>query len=168
MKAPAHAHSHICKHNVIKWPPACPENGDDVARCIHFPQKHNIPSLRGRLSILCGSIQLSIYFQNFRDEATKTRRTDWCHIIAVSQFRGCILRRTWLLWSLKASPLERPSKAFEAFPGCVTRCFTLTSRFLPPSDDLHHTILPFSVAKNLGIIHTDFFAITYDPVSKKL
>ena len=64
---------------------------------------------------------------------------------AVSQFRVCVLWRTWSLWSLwslKASPSETlltssavvkcDGLAFGAFPGCVTRCFTLTSRFLPP------------------------------------
>ena len=54
----------------------------------------------------------------------------------------CILWRTRPLWSSKASPSETlltssavvkcDGRAFGAFPGCVTRCFTLTSRFLPP------------------------------------
>ena len=53
-----------------------------------------------------------------------------------------VLWRTWSSWSLKASPSETlltwsavvkcDGRAFGAFPGCVTRCFTLTSRFLPP------------------------------------
>ena len=58
--------------------------------------------------------------------------------VAVSQLRVCILWRT----RLKASPSETlltasavvkcDARAFGAFPGCVTRCFTLTSRFLLP------------------------------------
>ena len=54
--------------------------------------------------------------------------------LAVSQS----LWRTRPLWSLKVSPSEAlltspaVSLAFGAFPGCFTRCFTLTSRFLPP------------------------------------
>ena len=56
-----------------------------------------------------------------------------------SQFRVCVLWRTRPLWSSKASPSETlltssavVKCAFGAFPGCVTRCFNLTSRFLPP------------------------------------
>ena len=59
-----------------------------------------------------------------------------------SQFRVCVLWRTRPLWSSRASPSESlltssavvkcDGLAFGAFPGCVTRCFTLTSRFLPP------------------------------------
>ena len=62
-------------------------------------------------------------------------------ILVVSQFRVCILWRTRPLWSSKASPSETllTSSAVVkcdglvsgAFPGSVTRCFTLTSRFLP-------------------------------------
>ena len=64
------------------------------------------------------------------------------HIIVVSQFRVCVLWRTRPLWSVKASPSESlltssvvvkcDSRAFGAFPGCVSRCFTLASRFRPP------------------------------------
>ena len=46
------------------------------------------------------------------------------------------------LWSVKASPSETlltwsavvkcDGPACAAFPGCITRCFTLTSQFLPP------------------------------------
>ena len=64
------------------------------------------------------------------------------YIQAESQFRVCVLWRTRPLWSVKASPSETlltwsavvkcDGLAFGAFPGCVTRCFTLTSRFLPP------------------------------------
>ena len=67
---------------------------------------------------------------------------DTRHTFAVSQFRVCILRRSRPLRSLKASPSETlltasvvvkwDGLAFGALPGCVTRCFTLTSRFLLP------------------------------------
>ena len=60
----------------------------------------------------------------------------------MSQFRVCVLWRTRPSWSLKASPSETllttsvlvkcDGLAFGSFPGCVTRCFTLTSRFLLP------------------------------------
>ena len=63
-------------------------------------------------------------------------------MLAVSKFRVCILWRTRSLWSSEASPSETlltasavvkwDGLAFGAFPSCVTRCFTLTSRFLPP------------------------------------
>ena len=62
--------------------------------------------------------------------------------LAVSQFRVCLLWRTLPSWSLKASPSETlltssaavkcVGLAFGAVPGCVTRCFTLMSRFLLP------------------------------------
>ena len=62
---------------------------------------------------------------------------------AVSQFRVCIL---WRIQSSRSSEAESfretlltssvvvkcDGLAFGAFPGCVTRCFTLTSWFLPP------------------------------------
>ena len=62
---------------------------------------------------------------------------------AVSQFRVYILRRTQPLQSLKVESFRETlltasavvkcdGLAFGAFPGCVTRCFTLTSRFMPP------------------------------------
>ena len=49
--------------------------------------------------------------------------------------------------------------AFRAFPGCVTRCFTLTSQFLPPrptkvtiyATRCRHFLSYFGRAKNLGI-----------------
>ena len=54
----------------------------------------------------------------------------------------CLSSGSVSVWSLKASPSETlltssaivkcDGLAFGAFPGCVTRCFTLTSRFLPP------------------------------------
>ena len=77
----------------------------------------------------------------------------------------------WLFWRVSVQGL-RPSKdpafaifegeflltssaavkcdglVFGAFPGCVTRCFTLTSRFLPQareSDDLRQAMSPFSL-----------------------
>ena len=49
----------------------------------------------------------------------------YCDILAVSQFRVCILQRTWHLRSSKVSPSERPAmtmSTFRIFPGCVTRC----------------------------------------------
>ena len=64
------------------------------------------------------------------------------YIQAESQFRVCVLWRTRPLWSVKASPSETlltwsavvkcDGLDFGAFPGCVIRCFTLTSWFLPP------------------------------------
>ena len=75
-----------------------------------------------------------------------TDTTNWVieqsHHVKTSQFRVCILWRTWSLWSLwsvTASPSETlltwsavvkwDGLAFGAFPGCVTRCFTLTFFF---------------------------------------
>ena len=60
-----------------------------------------------------------------------------------SHFRVCILRRTRPLQSSKAKSFRETllttsavvkcdGLAFGAFPGCVTRCFTLMLRFLPP------------------------------------
>ena len=62
---------------------------------------------------------------------------------AVSQFRVCILSKhpafevledkSYMETLFTASPVVKcDSLAFGAFPGCITRCFTLTSRFLPP------------------------------------
>ena len=85
---------------------------------------------------------------------------------------GCVLWRTRPLWSVKASPSETlltwsavvkcDGRAFGSFPGCVTRCFTLTSRFLPPrpvkvttyATRCRHFLSFFRLfgrAKNLGI-----------------
>ena len=44
-------------------------------------------------------------------------------------FEGESFRETLLTSSVV---VKRGGLAFGAFPGCVTRCFTLTSRFLPP------------------------------------
>ena len=62
-----------------------------------------------------------------------------CRSVAVSQFRVCILQRTRTFAVFEGESLLNASAvvncdglAFGAFPGCVTRCFTLTSRFLPP------------------------------------
>ena len=55
----------------------------------------------------------------------------------MSQFRVCNLRTTRPLnpseTLLTSSVVVKcDGRAFGAFPGCVTTCFTLTSRFLPP------------------------------------
>ena len=77
--------------------------------------------------------------------------------VAVSQFRVCSLRRRVLQRDLRR-PRQWDALTFGAFPGCVTRCFTLTSRLLPPkwlstSRDVaifSFSFLFFGRAKNLG------------------
>ena len=69
-------------------------------------------------------------------------------------FEGESFRETLLTSSVV---VKRGGLAFGAFPGCVTRCFTLTSRFLPPrpakvttyATRYRHLLSFFS--KNLGI-----------------
>ena len=64
------------------------------------------------------------------------------HVVSFmsSQFRVCILQRTrpcgesfreTLLTVNNSAIVKWDGIAFGAFPGCVTRCFKLTSRFLP-------------------------------------
>ena len=48
---------------------------------------------------------------------------------AFAAFEGESFRETLLTWS---AVVKCDGLAFGAFPGCITRCFTLTSRFLPP------------------------------------
>ena len=79
---------------------------------------------------------------------------------AFAVFEGESFRETLLTSS---DVLKWNGLAFAAFPGCVTRCFTLISQFLPPrsagSDDLHHVMSPFSLflsvffgrTNNLGV-----------------
>ena len=50
-------------------------------------------------------------------------------IPAFAVFEGESFRETLLTAS---AVVKCDGLAFGAFPGCVTRCFTLTSRFLPP------------------------------------
>ena len=53
---------------------------------------------------------------------------------AFAVFKGCV------------SFVKCDGLAFGAFPGCVTRRFTLTSRFLAhESDDLRHAMSPYSL-----------------------
>ena len=79
-------------------------------------------------------------------------------IIAVSQFRVCILRRTFAVFegeSFRETLLTLiivvtwDGLAFRAFPGCVTSCFTLTKVISAAQacdrGDLCHALLPFSL-----------------------
>ena len=69
------------------------------------------------------------------------------------------------------------SLAFGAFPGCVTRCFTLMSWFLPPrpskSDDLRHAMSPFSlflssfVQRILGYVRPQRIVAVHPPWREK-
>ena len=73
--------------------------------------------------------------------------------LAVSQFRVCILWRTRPLLSSKtltaSAVVKYDGRAFGAFPGCVTRCFTpyimISAAQAHESDDLHHAMSPFSL-----------------------
>ena len=72
-------------------------------------------------------------------------------------FEGESFRETLLTVS---TVVKWSSVVFGAFPGCITRCFTLTSRFLLPSPvkvriyvtrRRHFLSIFFDCAKNLGI-----------------
>ena len=69
----------------------------------------------------------------------------------MSQFRVCILRRTWPLRSLKASPSETllTSSSFWSISWLRHQMFypyvTISAAQVRESDDLHHTMSPFSL-----------------------
>ena len=133
-------------------------------------QTDDISSTRGRH---CHGLQ-QVSAATVRELQTneEVNRKTRCLTVAVSQFRVCVLWRTRSLWCLKASPSETlltsaavvkcGGRASGAFPGCVTRCFILTSWFLPPRPTkvtiyatwcrhFLYFILLFRRSKNLGI-----------------